>query len=244
MAEKALTNQVVRSGSEHIPYAITNDALRVEQFCTTHIMLNAIADITLHNPNNKILDVGCGRGELLEALQAQGYQTYGCDMDVNCVELSSGYGTVFQANIEDLEKFYRQKYFDLIILSHVLEHISMPVTSLIKLMNLAKSGVLLAVPNPYYLPFVARALLRMSFQPANEGHWYSWDYSHLNIFAKRCGFSVKKWYYDSVALPFTRPIRSALGFKLLYLVEVKLLRTLFPRFCRSIIAHIVEKNPL
>jgi len=59
--------------------------------------LNYINKILLESPNWKILDIGCG-------YNANTYATTVCD-------------------VQDLSKFYKDKEFDFVISSHVLEHV-------------------------------------------------------------------------------------------------------------------------
>lgn len=239
-----ISNQLAETESSkslHIRYAIDDNPTRVEVFYTTRVLLAAVAEIASQKSGIKILDFGCGRGELLSELQKHGYQTYGFDIDTMCVELSSQYGTVRQGKVEDLTKLYEPRCFDLVIASHVLEHIPYPVQALTELMKFTRFGVLVAVPNPYYLVYPCGALLRINTK-VNKGHWYSWDYPHFRVFVENCGFSIRKWYYDSVALPFPQRIRDALGFRVLSTIEGTFLKALLPRFCRSIIAHVVNKT--
>lgn len=70
----------------------------------------------------KILDVGCGQGGLLDALREQGFTNLmGADLGMVCVmeTLARGHAAT-QASVGE---FPIEAKFDLIILSHVLEHI-------------------------------------------------------------------------------------------------------------------------
>jgi SAM-dependent methyltransferase len=226
--------------SKHIKYAIDNDVVKVEVLHTIKALLKAVADISSGKLNFKVMDFGCGRGELMAELQNRGYETYGIDIDPVCVQLSSNFGRVRQGTIEDLPTYFEPGFFDLVIASHVLEHLPAPGQALREWTRLATAGVLVAVPNPCYPPQLTAALLRRAL-PVNRGHWYSWDYAHFTTFVENCGLTIKQWYHDSVALPFPQGKRKLLGFKTLCLIEGKILRAVFPRFSRSIIAHVVPK---
>ncbi len=225
--------------SPHILYELKSEARQAEHNLTAKVLLAALKEIIPEPSEAKVLDFGCGRGELLAQLKAQGYQTYGVDMDEHCVKLSEPFGNVYQGNLKDLPQLFEERFFDVVISSHVLEHLPSPGPALTELWRLCKQGVLIAVPNPYYTPYIVGALMRRVTQ-ANRGHLYSWDYAHFKAFVANYGFTVKTMYYDSVALPLRERTRNALGVNILTFVEGKLLRKLFPRFCRSIIAYIVK----
>lgn len=79
------------------------------------------------NRSSIILDVGCVNGGLLTFLEKAGFSNlYGIDPSKNCVRRAKEHGLkVFQGGLfSDWGKFLEKgEKFDLIILSHVLEHI-------------------------------------------------------------------------------------------------------------------------
>lgn len=106
------------------------------------------------NDNSKILDVGCGVGNLLEMLNksAKKYVLEG-------VEISKTAGTAAQekgytVHIGTLQEApYLEESFDCIIMLYVMEHVDDPRSILIKINSLLKPGgfLMLAVPNYRYL---------------------------------------------------------------------------------------------
>jgi SAM-dependent methyltransferase len=188
----------------------------------------------------KILDIGCGRGELLKLLSQEGYDVYGCDIDDQCVKMSKTYGKVKKIAVEEISREKFNGSFDCIIISHVLEHIENPLDAIMRLISISKKYLVISVPNPYYLPYILKSLFRMKIGYVNKGHLYSWDWFHLKTLIEvKCNQKVVKWIYDSVSLPVPRKLRTILqNVGVLQLIENKLLRVLLPRFCRSITALI------
>ena len=92
------------------------------------------------NPK-KVLEVGCGAGGILSRYADIGCEVLGIDFDENYLEAARKNSIPVKCgSIEQLS--YNEKY-DLIILSHVLEHIKYPFDFLTKLSNhLTDEGVL------------------------------------------------------------------------------------------------------
>ncbi len=97
----------------------------------------------------RVLDVGCGRGLLLQQLRKRGWEVTGTELS----EDSASYARdvlridVRTADVIDLE--LPSDYFDTVILWHVLEHIPDPAALLAEVTRLLRPGgtLLVAVPN-------------------------------------------------------------------------------------------------
>ncbi|MCC6456153.1 MAG: class I SAM-dependent methyltransferase [Caldilineaceae bacterium] len=155
-----------------------------------------------------ILDVGCGRGELLTDLVAMGHNVHGVDFDEQCLVLSSQFAPVTKGSIYELDQLFSEKPFDLVIASHVIEHLESPVRGVEQMKRVSRSFILIAVPN------LAEArnlkLLRKEPGYVNRGHYAGWDPAHLNTFLHyACDIKVEKWEADRVYIP--RPLRRLLG---------------------------------
>ncbi len=147
-----------------------------------------------------ILDVGCGRGELLLELRALGAHVSGVDIEPQCVALSSQYGDVQQGSIYDLRDLYRNEQFDIVIASHVLEHLEAPKQGVEALKAVTRKYLILAVPNLAEV----RNLRLFARNPGyvNRGHQVGWDAPHFNTFLTfACGLKVEQWQADRVYLP-------------------------------------------
>jgi 2-polyprenyl-3-methyl-5-hydroxy-6-metoxy-1,4-benzoquinol methylase len=98
-------------------------------------------------PKGRILDYGCGTGDVLKALQDKDWKITGIEPNEKARKIANSKTNkqVFK-NIEEIEN---QKKYDIISLFHVLEHIhELRKTTKALLSNLKKSGYLvIAVPN-------------------------------------------------------------------------------------------------
>lgn len=223
-------------GAQHLPYTHPDEISVFENSTTYSALLEAV---TRHiAPGSSVLDVGSGRGELMEMLAKRGYEVSGCDLDEECLNLSGRFGPTFRVDLENIAPEAFSRKFDCIIMSHVLEHLENPRRTLKSLAEFSNGFMVLAVPNPTYLQFVARSLARTRIDYVNVRHLYSWDWYHFRTFIElACGMRVIEFFHDSVAVPLPAPVRRwfyRMGW--LEPIENRLLRALLPRFCRSIIA--------
>ncbi|HEX6679667.1 MAG TPA: class I SAM-dependent methyltransferase [Gaiellaceae bacterium] len=96
----------------------------------------------------RLLDAGFGRGEFLLAMRESGWEVHGIEPDAAGVEAARANGlAVEQGMIDDAP--YPPATFDAITLSHVVEHLHDPVSSLALCKRLLKPGGVLwaATPN-------------------------------------------------------------------------------------------------
>lgn len=143
------------------------------------------------------LEVGCGSGKNLEFLKTLGWDVVGVEPDPVSRALALENGIqVHEGTAEQLPEPVTSMRFDLIILSHVLEHTVDPVRSLRNLQPLIReSGVLYCeVPNCSCLHFTKfNQISEMLDVPR-----------HLNFFTKRSieqlcakvGLSIRDWKYS------------------------------------------------
>jgi SAM-dependent methyltransferase len=112
-----------------------------------HVILEALqglAPIFDPPPGAATLDFGCGGGKLLNGLQEAGWRTYG-------IEPSSDVAFLRHRRLEDIP---REPSFDLVILHHVLEHVSEPLDLLQRLSAAMRPGgaLFISVPRLDTLP--------------------------------------------------------------------------------------------
>lgn len=97
--------------------------------------------------NRRVVEVGCGYGGILEAFHQVGGIISGCDLEPNAAKFALGRGLdVRQGGIEVLSDVAASA--DIVILSHVLEHIPEPIEFLAAVASLLKPGGVLYVEVP------------------------------------------------------------------------------------------------
>ncbi len=98
-------------------------------------------------PGN-LVDIGCGNGEFLQIARALGWETWGIDLDPKAVETALKTGaTVTQGGLPDTG--LPSERFDVVTLSHVIEHVHDPLATLKEIFRILKPGgqIWLATPN-------------------------------------------------------------------------------------------------
>lgn len=156
--------------------------------------------------NSSVLDIGCGLGQIsflikeknprLPVYVADAYQQC-IDMTRKCVDVS-GYYLLDERNFS-LEEV--DKDFDVVIMSHVLEHMLDPVGAIRKSLDVTKKDgyLILAVPNPSRPTVLLTNVLRKHY--VNRGHVVSWDRSHwINFLEGILNLEVVEYASDSVII--------------------------------------------
>jgi SAM-dependent methyltransferase len=109
--------------------------------------------VDLMRGQRRVVDLGCGRGELIEMLRSEGVSAYGVEIDPDFVALleEKGIEVVAQDAVAHLEEL-EQGSVDGVVASHLLEHLSAAAAS--RLVSLAgeklpeRGILLLETPNP------------------------------------------------------------------------------------------------
>jgi len=134
--------------------------------------------------NSTILDFGCGYGQIVSAIHALGYNNViGADIEQDAIDFLKKQGYKVE-NVSDLDLFVKKRanFFDMIIMSHVLEHLPkdyiIPFLEKIKLL-LKKEGILFVmVPNA---------------QSNTGAYWAYEDFTHHALFTSGSIYYVLKW---------------------------------------------------
>lgn len=182
----------------------------------------------------RVLDVGCGRGEVMRRLCQAQCQVWGIDPEIECVEASGEFGDSRQGSISDIETLFPTENFDVVVCSHVLEHIPPITESICALRNIKAGYYVLAVPNILRVARVLRAVLG-SARGDHPTHYFGWGQPEFTTILRSCGLEPGKWYTDRVTVnPFGNRA-GGLGCRILEPIEVRLLPRLFPMLSSSLI---------
>jgi 2-polyprenyl-3-methyl-5-hydroxy-6-metoxy-1,4-benzoquinol methylase len=147
----------------------------------------------------RLLDVGFGNGGFLKIASEMGWNAEGIDFDPKAVEVARGRGlNVRCASVSELSRHGAQ--YDVITISHVIEHVHYPVDVLRDLYCLLKPGGLLWLDTPNLSSFGAQRY---------GANWVSLDPPrHLILFTPKslrtslitAGFSDIEQYWHGMVL--------------------------------------------
>ncbi len=138
--------------------------------------------VELIPPRAKVLDLGCGSGELLERLVAEKkVQGRGLDIDpelvIKCVEKGL---SVVQGNLDEGLAQYQAKSFDWVVLNQTLQVTHRPALVLREMLRVGQTNIV-SFPNFAYWTVRSQLFLRgrMPISRSLPYPWYSTPNIHL-----------------------------------------------------------------
>ena len=171
---------VKRKAEEVIPPIRKSIPRSLRKYTTYGAILNRIS------PNSKILDIGCGDGNVSQLYLRRG-QVYGLDISMEALEAAKKRG--IETVNHDLNKLplpFENDFFDTIILTDVIEHVINPLELISEVRRVLKKNGKIIITVPNFSRFANR--LRMFFwgDPIDLLHWskYGDEIEHLHWFTK------------------------------------------------------------
>lgn len=162
-------------------------------------------------PGSRVLDLGCGNGDLLSYLQTQRQCSgYGVEIDDTKVQACLQQGVnVLQFNLNDGLAIFEDNSFDVVLQIDTLQHLRNTETMLRETARVGRMGII-AFPNFAHWPNRLRVL--QGHMPVTKRLPYQWyntpnirvgtfsDFGHL---ARNTGLQIE----DSLGLHEGHPIR-------------------------------------
>lgn len=113
-------------------------------------------------PNKKVLDIACGISTLGKIFSND---VYGFDINQEAVKVAQKNG--IKARLGDVEKKwdYPDGCFDIVIASHIIEHVVNPDQLILEAKRVLKKNGILIVATPNLAAWFNRILLLLGFQP-------------------------------------------------------------------------------
>ncbi len=151
----------------------------------------------------RVCDIGCGAGLIAGELVAQGFQVVGVERDPKAVAFATAGFTVLPGSIEALPQALVPGSFDVVLMSHVLEHFADPVAALGSAAGLLAAGgvVVVAVPNNGSAPARSAGL---SWEHLDiPRHINFFDAASLRTAAQRAGLAQVAVFHEGFCRYFS-----------------------------------------
>lgn len=135
-----------------------------------------------------VLEIGANVGVFLNEWQENGWEALGIDPDEDCsIYARKRYGidilpkTIHQAAFEN-------EMFDVVVMLHVIEHVSDPLADLDEIYRVLKPGGVLVIETPKYDSLLFRLLGKRERSLSCEGHIFFFTTKTLRALTGRAGF--------------------------------------------------------
>ncbi|WP_298833726.1 methionine biosynthesis protein MetW [uncultured Piscinibacter sp.] len=158
--------------------------------------LELIAELVPHG--SRVLDLGCGSGELLAHLQEhRGCTGYGVEIaDANVLECARRGVDVIQLNLEDGLAIFEDRSFDVVLQLETLQHLRNTERMLRETARVGRIGIV-SFPNFAHWPNRLRvAIGRMPVTKALPYEWYDTPnirvgtYADFEVLARKDGLRI------------------------------------------------------
>jgi 2-polyprenyl-3-methyl-5-hydroxy-6-metoxy-1,4-benzoquinol methylase len=142
--------------------------------------------------HGKLLDVGCGNGRYLDGMKKLGWQTQGVEFNASAVEvcklsgLNVHHGDLFSAQFES-------NSFDVINVSHVVEHVPNPVAFFTELCRVLKPNGSLIIKTPNSQAYGKKLFNTNWYANDVPRHLYLFAQQNLIVLANNCGLKIQQF---------------------------------------------------
>lgn len=170
------------------------------------VLHGVLRDLKKFVPSGRLLEVGCGRGELLQLAQQHGYHVDGCDLQRS--PALPAHLPVYLGPLRDIH--FANETFDCIVMRNVVEHLFDPSDELQVCHRLLKPGgwIYIKVPSGDYHYGLRWVLTQKPHLFNPPWHLNYFNEQGLSRFLGRNNFRVVSWLVEQPTAE-TRPLRNA-----------------------------------
>ncbi len=165
-----------------------------------NLMKLALKDLKFHEKiapqfkvnNRKFLDIGSATGLLLNYIRQYGWEVTGVEI---CKESAEYAKKNFKLNIINKtveEAGFRKESFDIVHMSHVIEHVPSPFDTLKEINRILKKDGYLIITTPRVDSFQA-GLFKETWRSYHRDHIYIFSKNTLKNMLIKSGFKIKKF---------------------------------------------------
>ena len=152
-------------------------------------ILKEVSPTSPTESTSKVLDIGCGRANLLRHLKDLGCECYGTerakfpdDGQLDGIE-------IFKGSLSEGE--YKDNYFDAVVIWHVLEHLHDPFVTLDEITRVTRKDGIIAVAVPNFSSLQSKLFKSNWFHLDLPRHLYHFNVENLCQALKLRGYSIQ-----------------------------------------------------
>jgi len=138
--------------------------------------------------HSRVLDIGCGRGNLLKAFSDLGYECHGVERTEFPNDVHDSSITIHRQSLSDIG--FEDNYFDIVVLWHVLEHLPMPDGTIHEISRILSDSGILVIAVPNFGSFQSRIFRKHWFHLDLPRHLYHYERESLTDLLKRNRFKL------------------------------------------------------
>jgi len=168
----------------------------------------AVSEIKKIKSDGKVLDIGCGRGMFLKSMQEAGYEVCGIEPSGDGSKIARDIAKLKISNCRLDEFECCDNSFDIVMLWHVLEHMSSPAESLEQIKKIIKPDGILIVEVPNFSSIESRFFNRYWQHLDVPRHMFFYNKKSLEKFLNLKGYEIIKVSTETYSCMILTPFKS------------------------------------
>ena len=180
-------------GDDYLSYELENEAafLKLQQLALRDAKFDELEKSLFRAKEPpSVIDIGCATGALLADLRDRGWRVTGVEISP-CSEYARNERRLDVRSLPLEKNIFPQAHFDVVLASHLIEHLNDPGSFLIEANRVLKEGGRIFITTPNISGFQARIY---------GGLWRSAIFDHLYLFSvrtlskllKKTGFKIER----------------------------------------------------
>ncbi len=147
-------------------------------------------DNLIKSARGRVLDIGCGNGNLLLPIRQNGEEVYGVEINpINSKYCNKMGLNVFCGVLEEAN--FNNDFFDIVILSQVIEHLPSPKKTIEEIYRILKPGGRLYIFCPNYESYLSKLFGKYWHGWYIPFHFYDFNENTIRRLTEEVGFKVK-----------------------------------------------------
>ena len=149
--------------------------------------------------NNTLFEIGSGEGQLLSVAKSRHWQVEGIELAPYAVEICKKFNLNVQC-ADFLKTDIKSGYYDVVVMSEVMEHLTHPQEYLLKANNILRENGILVITTPNF-NCITRRLLQKRWSLINKEHLFYFTPRSLKLLLRKCNFEIIGLRVSLITLP-------------------------------------------